>query len=557
MSQIRFFGLGGLGENGKNMFVCEVDERIFVLDAGLKYPSVDLFGIDTIIPDISYLIKNKNKVQGIFISHGHEDHIGALVELLKKLNVGVFGTHFTISILEDMIIENGLKVSDYRLYRINEQKKLKFGDVVVEFYNVNHSIPETVHVVIKTTDGCIIYAPDFCFDVNADKKYRTSFNRINDVSKYGVLALCCESLGTSNVDRVQNNIASDHIINEALQKEQRVIFSLFSTDLERIQRVVNMSVANNRRVAIIGRRAQKIVNTAISSGYLELPEEKLINLKYIDDNHNNNDKDLVIIVTGIRHEPFYMLQRMCRGQDRLVEINGQDQIIMMTPPVPGTERMAARTLDILLKSGAEVINIKKNQMRSSHANAEDLKMLYSMLNPKYIVPIIGEYRHQYQHKNIAISSGYTEEKIIILDNGDVALFSDGIYKGIKEKVEVGDVLVDGSIIGDINEVVLKDREMLSQEGVVVVATTIDTRYRNIIAGPEIVIKGVVLTEDMKEATEKVKEVTFNSLQQYMNKRYIDWNEAKVLLRDKIYNIINRMTKKNPIIILSIIDINRQ
>lgn len=556
MSQIRFFGLGGLGENGKNMFICEVDERIFVLDAGLKYPSVELFGIDTIIPDIQYLIKNKERVQGIFISHGHEDHVGAIVELLKVLNVGVFGTHFTISIIEDMIVESGLKVKDYRLYRINEDKKLKFGNVFVEFYSVNHSIPEAVNVVIRTEDGCIIYAPDFCFDVNTDKRYKTSFRRINDVAKHGVLALCAESLGTSNIDRVSNNLAVDHIVLDALQKNQRVIFSLFSTDLERIQRVVNMSVASHRRIAIIGRRAQKIVNTAISSGYLQVPTDKLINLKYMDEERKNDEKDLVIIVTGIRHEPFYMLQRMCKGQDRLIEICEQDQVIMMTPPVPGTERMAARTIDILLKGGAQVTSIKKNQLRSSHANAEDLQMLYSMLNPKYIIPIIGEYRHQFQHKNVALASGYTEDHIILLDNGEVATFIDGLYQGIKEKVQVGDVLIDGSIIGDINEVVLKDREMLSQEGILVVATTINTKARDIVAGPEIVAKGVVMSDEMNEAIEKARDTAVHSLYQYMNKRYIDWNEAKTMLKEKILSIITRMTKKNPIVIVSVIDINR-
>lgn len=394
MSKIKFFALGGLGENGKNMFVIEVDERIFILDAGLKYPSVDLYGIDAVIPDFSYLVENKERVQGIFLSHGHEDHIGAVPEVLKQLDIGVFGTHFTISILEDLLVEEGMNLSDYRLYRINDDKVLKFGNITVSFYNVSHSIPETVNVAIKTPDGAIVYAPDFNFDVGQDERYRTSFHKICEVASHGVLALLSESIGTSNINRINHDYAMVYSINEILQTHhKRVIFSTFSTDLDRIQKIINISVENNRRIAIIGRKAQKIVNIAINSGYLKIPSGKLVNLKYIDNENTNDDDDLVVIVTGTRHEPFYMLQRMCRKQDRLIEIKSDDQVVIVTPPVPGTERMAAKTLDVLYKRGAEVTNITKEMLKSSHADANDLKMLYSMLNPKYIIPIIGEYRH--------------------------------------------------------------------------------------------------------------------------------------------------------------------
>ena len=557
MSKIKFFGLGGLGENGKNMFVCEVDERIFILDAGLKYPSVELYGIDTIIPDIQYLRENKDRIQGIFISHGHEDHIGAVTELLKEFDVGVFGTHFTLSILEDNIVEAGMKLSDYRLYRINEDKKLKFGNVIVEFYNVSHSIPEAINIAICTKDGAVIYAPDFCFDTNMDKRYRTSFSRINNIAKHGVLALATESLGTSNINRTSNNITFDHRVIEALQKNQRVIFTMFSTDLDRIQRLINISVEQNRRIAIIGIKAQKIVNIAINSGYLVVPEDKLVNLKYLDENNKNDDKDLVVIVTGVRHEPFFMLQRMCKKVDRLIEIKANDLVFMVTPPVPGTERMAAKTVDILLKAQANVYNFKKSDLKSSHADSEDLKMLYSMLNPKYIIPIIGEYRHQFQQKNLILDYGFPEEKIIMLDNGEICEFENGVFKGITGKVSVGDVLVDGSIIGDINEVVLKDRELFSQDGLVLVALTIDSGRRDILAGPEIVCKGFALLETLESFIEELKDMIAETVYSYMYKRYIDWNEAKQRLRDKIIQTIGKKTKKHPIVIVALEDINKQ
>lgn len=555
MSKIKFFGLGGLGENGKNMFVCEVDERIFVLDAGLKYPSVDLYGIDTILPDFQYLRENKNRIQGVFLSHGHEDHIGAIPEFLKEFNVNVFGTHFTISIVEDALQEAGLNIKNYHLYRINQDKKLSFGDVTVQFYNVSHSIPESINIAICTKDGAIVFAPDFCLDTNTDKRYQTSYAKINEIAKNGVLALAPESLGTSNINRAPNNISFDHEMIDALQKNQRLIVSVYSTDLDRIQRIINLSVEHNRRVAILGIKTQKIVNIAINCGYLKVPENKLVNLKFIDDTHHNDDKDLVVIVAGNRHEPFFMLLRMCKHLDRLIQITNKDLVYLVTPPMNGTEKITNSTLDLLARSGATVVNLKKNILKSSHADSEDLKMLYSMLNPKYIIPIVGEFRHQYQQKQIILDAGYSEERTIMLDNGDVAYFENGSYKGKIEKVSVGDVLVDGSIVGDINEVVMKDRELLAQEGVVIVAIVIESNTRTIISGPEIVFKGFSIHDSDTELMEELKDMIAENVYSFMYKKYINWDKAQDNLREKIINFIKKQMNKNPIVMVTINDIN--
>lgn len=554
MSKIKIFALGGLGENGKNMFVCEVDDRIFILDAGLKYPSVDLYGIDAVIPDFSYLIENKHKVQGILLSHGHEDHIGAVGEVLKQLKVGVFGTHFTISVLEDSLQEQGLKLSEYRLYRINEDKTMKFGNINVNFYNVNHSIPEAINISIKTDDGAIVYAPDFNFDVNSDDRYRTSFNKISEVARGGVLALLSESLGVGNINRSNSDYEMRFTINEILQQSQkRVIFSTFSSDLSRIQQIINISVENNRRIAIIGRKAQKIVNIAINSGYLVIPEEKLANLKYIDENNKNDDDDLVVIVTGTRHEPFYMLQRMCRQQDRLISIKEGDKVVTVTPPVPGTEKMAARTIDILYKTGAKVTEIKKDSLKSSHADPNDLKMLYSMLSPKYIIPIIGEYRHQYQQKSLAIQAGYPEEKVIILENGQVASFEEGQLSLGKETVPSGDVLVDGSMVGDINEIVLKDREMLAQEGLVIITVVIDQKLNKIVSDPVVVCKGLIVSDSLDDLLDNLANLTSDIINNALNKKQVDWSVVKSDLHDHLSKRLYQITKKNPIIMPTIIN----
>lgn len=553
VSTIKILALGGLGENGKNMYVVEVEERIFVLDAGLKYPSVELYGVDAVIPDITYLIENKDRVQGIFISHGHEDHIGALPQLLKVLDVGVFGTHFTISLIEDLLTEEGMNVSDYRLYRINEDKVLKFGNITVEFYNTTHSLPESVGVAIKTPDGSVVYVPDFTFAINNDRKYRTSFNKLSQIAKEGTLALLSESLGVNNTNRVHNDVPLFHKITEVLLNSGRVIFSLFSTDLDRIQKVINISIAHNRRIAIVGRKAQRVINIAMNSGYLHIPQDRLVNLKFIDDNNKNDYEDLVVIVTGVRHEPFYMLQRMCQGQDRLIEITEKDNIILMTPAVPGTERMAARTIDILNRHNAKVTIIKKDILVSSHADSEDLKLLYSILNPKYIIPIVGEYRHQYMQKKVAMNFGYADSNVLLLDNGQMITFKDGKLLPEITKVQSGDVLVDGSLIGDINEVVLKDREMLAAEGVVLLVVNVDARIKKIVSGPNLVTRGFAYGDFEQELTESIYAISVEIIENHLQKKYIDWNELKNDLRDAINKEIYRITKKNPIIIPTVID----
>lgn len=554
MSKIKFCGLGGLGENGKNMYVVEVDDRIFILDAGLKFPSVELYGIDAVIPNINYLIENKEKVQGIFLSHGHDDAIGALPELLKVLNIGVFGTHFTMSLAELAITDAGLNIADYRLYRINDEKVLKFGNVSICFYKTTHSIPESVGVAIKTSDGAIVYAPDFTFTSSSDKRYATSYNKISAIADNGVLALCAESLGTGNIDRVNNDYALNHAINEILLNSKRVVFALFSSDLDRIQKVINLCVANNRKIAIIGRKVQKIMNVAMNNDYLKIPETNLVNLKYIDEKNANNDEKLAVIVTGNRHEPYYTLQRMAIGQDRLVQIENTDNIVIICPPVTGTEKIATKSLDTLHRIGAKVTNISKGILRSSHADSEDLKMLYQMLNPKYIIPVIGEYRHQYMHKNIALEFGYSESNIIVLENGEQITFEDGILKPTRIKVTAGDVLIDGSIIGDINEVVLKDREMLSQDGIVLVTVNVDARAKKILNAPKVVMKGFVSSDAAQEIIDSISEVTEKIVLSHFNKRYVDWNVLKGDLKERINKIIYSQTKKNPIIVPVVIDI---
>ena len=563
MSKINFFALGGLEENGKNLYVLEIlkddsDEvsDIFILDAGLKYPTEEIFGVDTLLPNISYIIEHKDKVKAIFLSHGHEEQIGGLLEILKVVNVGVFGSHFTISVVEDMISEAGLNVADYRLYRINEDKQLKFGDIVVSFYNVAHSIPEAMHVAIKTKDGTIVYAPDFTFDVNNHSKYHTSIDKICDLAKDNILAVMAESIGSTNINRVNNDVLLDRVINDCLKTSKRVIFTAYSEELSRIQKIIDLSIGCGRRVAIIGIKAQKIVNRGIESGYLQIPADRLVSLRYIDPLKGilNKEEDLVVIVTGARHKPFYMVQRMCRHQDRLIEIEENDTVVIASPTKAGNEIIAAKTQDEVLKAKAKYINLTKDIMKSSHADSEDLNMLYNILNPKYIIPIAGEARHMMRHKAICLEKGFKDENIIILENGQVASFVEGELVSTSGRVKTGDVMVDGSVVGDISRKVLKDRELMAEEGMALINMAINKEDNVIKSLPDVVLKGIIPIDNQKEVIEAIIDLVMNEVSlQIRRHKYVDYDYLVEKLTQEVSHEIKMMTKKSPKVIINFVD----
>ena len=555
MAIIKFFALGGLGENGKNMYVLTVDEKIFILDCGLKYPSFDLYGVDGVIPDFSYLVENESNIQGLFLSHGHDEHIGGVVELLKRVNIPVFATHFTMSNVEWDLEQHNIDKANYRLYRINEDKELKFGDVTVKFFATSHSIPETLGIAIVTVDGTFVYAPDFIFSSSIANSYEMGFKNLTNLNDGKVLMLASESLGVNNFDRVNNDFLFFSMMSDALAKAKRIIFSMYSNDLNRIQKVIDLCIKNGRKVAINGRNTQRLVSVGMSTGYLKIPQENFVNLRFIDDFNNNNDPNLAVIIAGNRHEPYFMLQRMMTGQDRLVQITKEDTVVIISPPIVGTERIATRTKDQLSKAGCKVINVPKNILKSSHADSEDLKMMYQILKPKYIVPIEGEYRHEYLQKNIAKSAGFPDEKIIVIDNGEVIGFVDGVLSRDFNKVKTSDVLIDGSIVGDINEIVLHDRETFSVQGAVIVVTNIDSVHHRIMSGPllKTVGFGSELENDIREdITSIAYDVIYKELQFH---ELIDWEGLKNKVKEAVTYEIKSITRKEPVVIPVIIDVN--
>ncbi len=553
LSKIRFFALGGLGENGKNMYVVEVDQQFFILDAGIKYPSAELYGVDEIIPDYKVLIRAKDRIKGIFLSHAHEDHVSALPHILKDLNVPVYATHFTMQIIEDLLKEEGFDLGTLTLHTISQNSIIKFGNVRVTFFSTTHSIPESIGIAVHTVDGSIVYTSDFTFDQSGDAKYQTDFRKINELAEKKVLALLTESLGSTMELNGGVSTQLNHRLNSIYANANgRIIVSLFSSDLRKIQRIIDISLAHKKRIAIIGRRAQRIVDIAIQNGYLNIPESSLVNLRYVDDKNKNDDRDIVCLVTGNRHEPFFMLQRMCKKTDRLIHISPKDTVILMTPPVPGTEKMAARTLDILYRSDAEVMVVDKRLLTSAHATAEEIKMMINLLKPKYIIPTIGEYRHQYGVRRLAMEIGYEQDKVYLLDNGDVLTFDGDDSYVSRSEINVGEILIDGSAVGDVNDFVMKDRELLAEDGALLVVAHVSPKTKSILGEVKIVTKGFVYVQESEEILDKVKETFLEVSKKHLEGKYINWNEYKRDVRNEVNRYIYQETKRSPITIPVII-----
>ena len=554
MARIKIFALGGLGENGKNMYCIDVDQSLFVLDAGLKYPSLELFGVDSIIPDVTFLEKNKHRIKGLFLSHGHEDHIGAVPKLLKTVKLPIYGSYFTLAILKDTLKDQDMDVEEYDFHTVSSKKTLDFNGVKVDFFNLTHSIPESLGIAITTKDGVVVYAPDYNFDQNIHKAYKTDFEKLSSIAGKPVLALLTESLGSERVGYTHSTANLDYAINQAFYTaKSRVIVTAFSTDLVRIQKIIDVALKYERKIVIIGRKTQRTVDIAVNLGYLKIPKETLQNLRFIDDKNKNLLEDAVVLVTGDRHEPFYMLQRMVKKQDRLIHTNENDTIILMTPPVPGTEKIASRTVDMLYRNDLNIVKISKSILPPSHASSEDIKLMTNILNPAYIYPVIGEYRHQYALKQLALELGYNKSNIISLDNGQVAEFNNKTIVNLTEKVPFGEILVDGILDDDVSDVVLRDRELLAQDGVLLIIANIDARKKQVLGSPEVVSRGFVYMKENEELIAGVADIFELVSKTELANKYINWRTYIKNVRDKISKYLYKETKRSPIIIPVLVD----
>jgi ribonuclease J len=554
MGQIKFYALGGMGDNGKNLYVLEINSKIIILDAGLQHPSGDLLGVDAIVPDITYLLSRKEDIVGIFLSHAHDKHIGALPMLLSKIKTKVYGTEFTIEVARDFLADNNMNHYDYDFEVVKYNSIIKFDDFAVEFFPTTHSVPLSAGIVIYTEDGAFVYATDFTFDQNVTTFFKTDFKKLAKISDYGVLALLCESSGASNVGHSNTNMNLKKIIrNKMIEAEGRVIVGMYSTELSNIQLIINEAIAAGKKISIIGRKAQRMVNIGERMGYIQIPTDKLVNLRYIDAENKNEFNDVVFLVTGERHEPFFMLQRMAKKFDRLIHLIESDTVIFMCPPLIGTEKIAAKTFDALAKTNVNTIRIDKNLLSKFHASSEDIKLMYSIINPKYIIPISGEYKSQLAQYEIAKEYGYSDNEIFLLDNGEVITFNKGKKDKSHDMVENGSIMVDGTYETDINDTVIKERELLSQDGFLMIIANIKAKTKEMLNKPEIVSRGFMFMKDNEEMIKEIEIIYQLESKKQFSKQNIDWKEYRDNIRYQIQRYLYNKTKRKPIIIPVIID----
>ena len=548
--KLNIIPLGGLGEIGKNMTVFKYGDDIIVVDAGLAFPEDDMLGIDLVIPDISYLTENKDKIRAIFLTHGHEDHIGALPYVLKKLDLPVYGTALTLGILQGRLKQNG--VSSSQLKTIQPGDIIRAGAFKLEFIRINHSIPDAISIAIHTPIGTVIHTGDFKFDQTPVDGQVTQFSKFAQLGDKGVLMLLADS---TNVERPGYTL-SEKIVGKTFDEEfryaqNRIIIATFSSNVHRIQQVVEAAVKYNRKVAVIGRSMVNVVNIAIELGYLNIPDGTLIE---VNETNNYPPSQVVIMTTGSQGEPMSALTRMAMSDHKQIGIVPGDTVIISATPIPGNEKGVSRTIDHLFKLGAEVIYEKSSGIHvSGHASQEEIKLMHNLVRPKFFMPVHGEYRMLVKHAKLAQTLGMPKENIVIGENGSVIeLTPESIC--INGKVTAGKVLVDGLGVGDVGNIVLRDRRQLSQDGILIVVVTIDKQDCSVVSGPDIVSRGFVYVREADDLMENAKEKVQIALNRCQENGVSEWSAIKSAVRDSLSRYLYEKTRRRPMILPVIMEI---
>ena len=548
--KLQIIPLGGLGEIGKNMTVIRFGDDIVVIDCGLMFPDDDMLGIDLVIPDISYLQENRNLVRAIVLTHGHEDHIGALPYVLKELNVPVYGTRLTLGILEGRLKET--HVSGASLMPVKPREQIQVGPFKIGFFSMCHSIADAVGVSIKTPVGTIVHSGDFKFDQTPVDGNVADLHRLAELGDQGVLVLLADS---TNAERAGHTL-SERTVGLTFEEEfrnakGRILIATFSSNVHRIQQAVDTAAKYRRKVAILGRSMMNVVNIAIELGYLHIPENVLID---IDEINNYPAADLVVITTGSQGEPMSALTRMASNDHRKVEIVPGDTVIISATPIPGNEKLVSRTIDLLFRQGAKVVYERTSGIHvSGHASREELKLLHNLIRPKFFVPVHGEYRHLIKHAQLAQEMGMPMERIFVAENGQVLEFGPdrGVMAG---KVTAGKVLVDGLGVGDVGNIVLRDRRQLSQDGILIVVITIDKQSGVVVAGPDIVSRGFVYVRESEALMETAREKVLQALERCDMTGGTEWATIKSTVRDSIGKFLYEKTRRRPMILPLIMEV---
>lgn len=548
MGKVNFVALGGLQEQGKNLYCIEYNNMIFVLDCGSKYPTSELYGVDVIVNDLTYLIDNMSKVQGVFLSNAYDDNIGGVSYLLREKKLKVYGSKFTLSVLKSKLIEEEIDFGDDELEVVTSKTALHFGDVTIRFFEVSTSIPECFGIAIHVPDGYLIYTSNYNFDQNSKIDYAHMHRSLAVFSKEGVLALMTESLGANNEESRGTILEfKTRMTNLMAQIKGRAIFTLFSSDVLRIKQVCDIAVSKGKKIAIMGLKTQKLVRTAMAQGYLSIPEANFVALK-TNDFAKNNDDNLIILITGERHEPYHMLNRLARGTDKLVKLTENDTVVILTNPCLGTEKLAAKTLDTVYHITSNVKAFSSTLMPNSSANREEIKEMINILRPRYIIPVIGEYRHQYSLGIVADCIGYKDNQVIIADNGDIVTFENGKYVGITGDVPCGELMIDGKAFKDVSDVVMRDRELLAKDGLILISANINPRTKKVVLGPKIITKGFIFSKEDEDVNETMMKIFEEVSKPFLESKFINWSEYKTAIKNELSHYIYKEVKRSPIII---------
>jgi len=549
-SKLKVISLGGLGEIGKNMTILEYENDIVIIDCGVAFPEDEMLGIDLVIPDFTYVVRNKDKVRGLFLTHGHEDHIGSIPYFLKELDVPIYATMLTLGLMDNKLKEHGLKAD---AHNVQPGSVVKAGCFEIEFIRTTHSIADSVAFAIKTPVGLLIHSGDFKIDYTPIHGKPMDLQRFAELGKEGVLLFLCES---TNVEEKGYTMSEktvgtifDKIFDES--ENERIIIATFSSNIHRIQQVINSAEKHGRKVAITGRSINNAVKTAVDLGYMTISDGILIDPSELK---NYPPEKLTILTTGSQGEPMAALSRMAASDHRQVAITNRDKIIISASPIPGNEKLISNVINELMKKGAAVLYEGLMEVHvSGHAKQEEIKLLHALVKPKYLMPIHGEYRHLKHHKALAVEMGMPAENIFLMSIGEV-LEVDETGAAPKAFVTAGQVLVDGLGVGDVGTVVLRDRRHLSQDGLMTVVVGIDRTANEIVAGPEIISRGFVYVRESEDLMDEARMVVCEALDECVRRNNTEWTFVKGAIRETLKEFLWQKTKRNPMILPIIMEV---
>lgn len=553
-SKLKVIPIGGLHEVGKNMTAFEYEDEILIVDCGVAFPEDDMLGIDLVIPDFTYLIRNKDKIKAIVITHGHEDHIGSLPYFLKEVNVPVYGTRLTIGLIEAKLKEHNILNSVERI-NVNAGDVLPIGqNFKVEFIRSTHSIADSVALAITTPVGVVVHTGDFKIDFTPIQGDMINLQRFAELGKKGVLLFMCDSTNVERPGYTMSESSVGPIIDKIFDDtpDNRIMVATFSSNIDRIQQIINSAVSHNRKVAVVGRSMTNVVKTACDLGYLNFPKNTLID---INEAKNYTERQLVIIMTGSQGENMAALSRIASSEHRQIEIRQGDKVIISASPIPGNEKNVYRVINELLKKGADVVYDGLMDVHvSGHARQEECKILHALVKPKYFMPVHGEYKMLETHKQLAVTLGMKKENVFVMANGDCLELDKKSAKHITEAVPSGQVFVDGLGVGDVGNIVLRDRRHLSQDGLMIVVVAIDKYSGEVISGPDIISRGFVYVRESEELMEEARAVINDALVKCERRSINEWSYIKTLIKDALRDYLWQKTKRSPMILPIVMDV---